>query len=72
MDTSLIKADDDSIAFVLITNTNGYTLKLDADTKLGHVSDIQTHDRGCNPTVPGKWNPVAVKVVTAGNTTAQN
>ena len=46
-------------------------MKLDADTELGHVSDAQTHDLGCNLTVPGKWNPVAVRVVTAGNTTAQ-
>ena len=71
MDTSLIKPDNDGIAFVLIINTRGYTLKLDTDTELGHVSEAQTHDLECKPTEPDKWNPVAVQVIATDNTNAQ-
>ena len=60
------------VMLVLITNTKGYTLKLDTDTELGHVSNVvQAHDLGCNQTETGKWSPAAVKVVSACNTTAK-
>ena len=40
MDTSTIKLDDEGNAFVLITNTKGYSLKLKADTEIVHVSNV--------------------------------
>ena len=48
-------------------------MKLDTDTELGHVSNVvQAHDLGCDQTEPGKWSPLAVKVVSACNTTTKS
>ena len=40
MDTSLIKSDGKGNAFVLISNTKGYSLKLEADTEIGNASNL--------------------------------
>ena len=71
MDTSLIKSDGEGNAFVLITNTKGYSLKLEADTEIGHASNfVQALDVGCNSTEPGRWGSTAVKVARVCNVTA--
>ena len=71
MDTSLIKSDGEGNAFALITNTKGFSLKLETDTEIGHASHVvQALDVGCNSTDPGRWGSMAVKVARVCNATA--
>ena len=55
-DSAVIVPDEDGYAYVTITNNGGYTVKLDADTEIGHVEEFEPHK-------DGKWKKSAVQVM---------
>ena len=56
LDSAVIVPDEDGYAYVTITNNGGYTVKLDADTEVGHVEEFEPHK-------DGKWKKSAVQVM---------
>jgi len=68
VDSSLITPESDGYAFVSITNNTGYSLKLNADTEVGCVSNaFQVCTPRCKEADTGRWDLsfhlTAVKVV---------
>jgi len=42
----VIVPDEDGYAYITVTNNSGYTVKLDADTEVGHVENFELHRDG--------------------------
>jgi len=64
VDSSLVTPGSDGFAFVSITNNKGYSLKLDADTEVGCVSNaFQVCTPKSTEVDSGRWDLTAVKVV---------